>query len=312
MNTFSVKNFEKFQQYKDRAPPWIKLYNELTDDYAFCQLSDTAKAHLVLIWLLASRTSNRLPCDPDWIAKKISAQSPVDLDELFEAGFIEISDGEQQDRAADCGSRYISKQVKEEVWERDGGKCTACPSTKLIEYDHVIPVSAGGSSNADNVKLLCRSCNRKKRVRSTRYADAESAGHKVATQTRECVEPRGEGEGEGETEKRQKRAREIEREFHETLWPGYPHKVGKADALRAFLTARKSAPLDEIMAGVQRYVETKPDDRNWCNPATFLRQQRWLDEPAPAPVPNGQSPPQPKGEEDWRKAVREVENAEQN
>jgi DNA-binding NarL/FixJ family response regulator len=34
-NGYSVKNFERFQHYKDRSPPWIKLYNELLDDYEF-------------------------------------------------------------------------------------------------------------------------------------------------------------------------------------------------------------------------------------------------------------------------------------
>src|SRR5690606_19747530 len=31
----TVKNFERFQHYKDRNPPWIKLYNDLLDDYEF-------------------------------------------------------------------------------------------------------------------------------------------------------------------------------------------------------------------------------------------------------------------------------------
>lgn len=31
---------------------------------------------------------------------------------------------------------------------------------------------------------------------------------------------------------------------------------------------------------MQRYIATKPPDRNWCNPATWLNQERWRDEPA--------------------------------
>ena len=33
--TFSVKNWDEFQHYKDRNPPWIKLHNHLLDDYEF-------------------------------------------------------------------------------------------------------------------------------------------------------------------------------------------------------------------------------------------------------------------------------------
>ncbi len=66
MPTFSVKNFERFQHYKDRSPPWIKLYNELLDDYGFGRLPDASKMHLVAIWLLASRNDNKIPHDAEW------------------------------------------------------------------------------------------------------------------------------------------------------------------------------------------------------------------------------------------------------
>ena len=84
-------------------------------------------------------------------------------------------------------------------------------------------------------------------------------------------------------------ARAIENEFHNTFWLAYPNKVGKPDALKAFKTARKKTDLSVIMDGLHRYIRDKPDDRNWCNPGTWLRQERWADEPAP-PV-NGTGPP---------------------
>jgi hypothetical protein len=88
MRTFSVKNFTKFQHYKDRSPPWIKLYNEMLDDYEFGRLQDASKMHLIAIWLLASRSDNVLPYDPEWIARRINATSKVNLDQLVDAGFI--------------------------------------------------------------------------------------------------------------------------------------------------------------------------------------------------------------------------------
>lgn len=88
MKTFSVKNFERFQHYKDRAPPWIKLYNELLDDYEFGALPDASKMHLIAIWLLASRSENKIPYDPAWVGRRINANSKVDLDLLVRAGFL--------------------------------------------------------------------------------------------------------------------------------------------------------------------------------------------------------------------------------
>lgn len=73
-------------------------------------------------------------------------------------------------------------------------------------------------------------------------------------------------------------------EFTMTFWPAYPHKVGKPKALKAFLAAREVAALDAIMDGLARYVRGKPPDQRWLNPANFLEDERWNDEPAPQPT----------------------------
>ncbi len=87
---FSVKNWGEFQHYKDRNPPWIKLHNHLLDDYDFEYLSDSEKGHLLCIWMLASRTKNKMPFDSRWITKKIGASSKVNLDALVDAGFLVV------------------------------------------------------------------------------------------------------------------------------------------------------------------------------------------------------------------------------
>jgi len=57
----------------------------------------------------------------------------------------------------------IPEDVKIYVWRRDNGKCVTCGSKKNLEYDHIIPVSRGGSSTKRNVQILCERCNREKR-----------------------------------------------------------------------------------------------------------------------------------------------------
>lgn len=88
----SVANWTEFQNYSDRTPPWIRLYNRLLDNYEFACLQDASKAQLLCIWLLASRHNNRVPADPKWIAENMHATDPVDLKSLVSAGFITISE----------------------------------------------------------------------------------------------------------------------------------------------------------------------------------------------------------------------------
>jgi hypothetical protein len=62
--------------------------------------------------------------------------------------------------------RYIPFQVKMRVVRRDNYTCQHCKK-KLddteVEFDHIIPLSKGGSSEEANIRLTCFACNRDKR-----------------------------------------------------------------------------------------------------------------------------------------------------
>ncbi|HOX41701.1 MAG TPA: HNH endonuclease signature motif containing protein [bacterium] len=57
----------------------------------------------------------------------------------------------------------IPEKVRVDVWRRDKGCCAQCGSRDKLEYDHIIPISKGGSNTARNIELLCEECNRRKR-----------------------------------------------------------------------------------------------------------------------------------------------------
>lgn len=72
------------------------------------------------------------------------------------------------------------------------------------------------------------------------------------------------------------------------FWRLWPNKVGKPAALKAFSAAiKRGAGFKAIMNGVENYIRDKPPDRPWLNPATFLNQNRWEDQPAQ--VQNGKT-----------------------
>ena len=47
-------------------------------------------------------------------------------------------------------------------FRRDEGRCQQCGSTELLQFDHVIPFTMGGSNEPENLQLLCSRCNREK------------------------------------------------------------------------------------------------------------------------------------------------------
>lgn len=113
MEYVSIVNWDKFQHYGNRRnPPWIRLYNSLIENYRWGLLSDVSKAHLIGLFLLASRTSNRIPADPAWIARRIQARDSVNLAELLENGFIVPAPEECSRNASPEESREEKKRTE--------------------------------------------------------------------------------------------------------------------------------------------------------------------------------------------------------
>lgn len=78
----------------------------------------------------------------------------------------------------------------------------------------------------------------------------------------------------------------------DTWWLVYPEKVGKGAARKAWTAARSKASLETLIEGVRRYIADKPPDRSYCHPSKWLNDERWGDQPAPAPVPVARGSPQ--------------------
>jgi hypothetical protein len=90
MKYLQVKNWERFQHYKnkDNPPPWIKLYSDLLTNYEFLQLSEQERYQLIGIWLLASKTRGRIPEDASYVARCIGTKR-LDLRYFLSRGWLE-------------------------------------------------------------------------------------------------------------------------------------------------------------------------------------------------------------------------------
>lgn len=100
-----------------------------------------------------------------------------------------------------------------------------------------------------------------------------------------CAARREEGVGEGgkvKTDADASVTHARNRAAFDRFWEAYPHKVGKAAAEKSFEKIAKAGKvtLAEMLTALEAYKRSKPPDREWCNPTTWLNQARWLDQPA--------------------------------
>lgn len=206
MRFLAVKNWRTFQHYADRRPPWIKLYVSLLDDLEFFRLSDSEQIAIVKVWMLAARVGHPLPNDPRVIQNRAGVK-PRTLQRLIDGGWLELVN--EPGQQVEWASRHIPDEVRDEVWKRDSGKCRHCGGTDHVEIDHVIPISRGGTGDIENLQLLCRKCNRKKRQRTSVPGEGLSSGGLASVQHPSSDGPASradarsrEGEVEGENRER--------------------------------------------------------------------------------------------------------------
>lgn len=92
-----VIDFERTQHYKDRKPIWIKLYRDLLQDDRLFELSEGDRYQLVALLILASQHANLIPNKPAWLRKELSINRSISLQNLIDAGWIELLTQEQAD-----------------------------------------------------------------------------------------------------------------------------------------------------------------------------------------------------------------------
>jgi hypothetical protein len=92
MQYLSVKNWEKFQHYKNRNIAWIKLYLSLLDDFEYTHLSDRGKVLYLHTLLLAGKHSNLIPYEVGWLKGKLALNGVIDYTELIDQQFVTLRD----------------------------------------------------------------------------------------------------------------------------------------------------------------------------------------------------------------------------
>lgn len=122
--------------------------------------------------------------DPD-----IPATSEVvtDLLAMWERDEVEngVRLGERHPVVRSGQRDLISRELRRLIWHRDGGRCQICGAGRvLVQLDHIIPWSAGGSDRSSNLRLLCAPCNKD---RSNYRTAGDAAAVPITRACDECI-----------------------------------------------------------------------------------------------------------------------------
>lgn len=134
MEYLTIKNFEKFQHYKERNPPWIKIHAKIFRDYEFSRLPDASKLQLILMWLLASQLDNKIPNCPEFIKQQIGVKGEIDLETLISQGFLIVQTDCKQS-ASKVLTKNASETYKEETYKEETERAEKSKGKKYDKGD---------------------------------------------------------------------------------------------------------------------------------------------------------------------------------
>lgn len=155
--------------------------------------------------------------------------------------------------------------------ERNVQRCLS----ELIDLGEIIVVRKGGGRSATHYQIMLHE-------RTKSRGDAHVTGDASVTPevTPTSPQPRRPRHPNHQLTINKPSLSNTSNQF-DAFWERYPKKVGKGAARTKFKKAMKLVPFDELMAGLSRLNANLPSDPKFIpNPATWLNQERWTDEPA--------------------------------
>jgi hypothetical protein len=112
------KNWDNFQHYKHRSPPWIKLHRNLLDDMHYQRLPIASKALAPMLWLLASESNTGvIEKTTEEIAFRLRMPEKDVINAikpLIDNGFFSDADNMLADRLQDATTEKRQSRVREE------------------------------------------------------------------------------------------------------------------------------------------------------------------------------------------------------
>ena len=133
MQMLRVKNWERFQHYKKRNPPWIKLHREIFASEDWTMLADASKLLMVVCMVVASRNCGTIPNNPAYLRRVAYLDKEPNLKPLLDCGFLEIMQAyasAKLDYASTLQANACPERETEGEREKESKKAPKSPAKK--------------------------------------------------------------------------------------------------------------------------------------------------------------------------------------
>ena len=136
------KNWDKFQHYKDRCPPWIKLHRDLLNDREFMCLPLASKALAPLLWLLASESKDGCfqadSAELEFRLRIASKDIDAGLKPLIDKGFFVVASGVLAERLqVAIPERETETEGETEKRQKKQSRGTRLPADWVASEDQI-------------------------------------------------------------------------------------------------------------------------------------------------------------------------------
>jgi len=144
-----VRNWEKFQHYKDAWPVWIKFHTGLLHDSRFLELPESTRLLLAQLWLLYATSRAQVPHSTRWLSRQLNQKVMTpQLKRLIHEGFISLESSPCLEHVKSASSPRALAESREEKEQQRGAaaalsknekQASARPSAALAAQNGAAP-----------------------------------------------------------------------------------------------------------------------------------------------------------------------------
>jgi len=129
---YEIKNWDKFQQYKDGRPmQWIKIQVSLLDNCSFDELNELDQLNLLKLWLFAAKSGGKFEGSEKFLARKIGA-TKLNINNLLDSGFVVRTESYETVPRVEKSREEEREKIR--VEEKIKSLCRASPTMTLWKY----------------------------------------------------------------------------------------------------------------------------------------------------------------------------------